>query len=150
MSFDIKKLDISGKIVLASAAVGLLGLLLPWVELKGLGSTSGIGNFWCIVFTVICWGIPLYTIFTGKASNSAAIIGGGVVGFIFTLIFYSKNTITVFDKSANLSGSGLYIYLCSTIALMIAGILSTKTKDPAEMIQKTIADAKEIKNIFTK
>lgn len=120
---NFKQLSLGKKIILITTVIALISLFLPWVEL-GILSASGFqqdGYLFLIAFIY-----PIYCVFKNKYINKIGGLACGIVALIVSIFYISSKSDELFGASINVAGSGAYLFLISTIGLIIGVVLDKR------------------------
>ncbi len=118
--FDYTKWKIGAKLICASAIVAFVSLLMPWTDI-GIASKSGFGLAGILLLLLFTY--PVLAVLKNLAIIKPVGIACGVIGLIGATIYYSTNSVSIFNESTNISGSGLFVYMIAAIVLMVATYL---------------------------
>ena len=131
MKIDIKinskDLDKSQLIILVSTFFAFISLFLPWVNAAFVTASSFQMNTFLFMLLYI---LPVYQVFNRKkffidpTHNFIVEVGAGVLATFFTIIFILTRSTNLFGHSVNLSGSGSYLFLFSSLALTYGSYLN--------------------------
>lgn len=128
-----KRLSLGGKIVVCALAVQIISLFMPWVDL-GFITASGFNQQGFLLF--IPTGYLIYLVVMNKEMNRVlglVLSGASALGAIY---FMTSKSLDMFGSSANVSGSGLYLFLLASL-VFVAGIYMYK---PFVMDEKVIVE----------
>lgn len=120
---NFKQLSLGKKIILITTVIALISLFLPWVEL-GILSASGFqqgGYLFLIAFIY-----PVYCVLKNTYINKVGGLVCGIVALIASIAYISSKSDELFGASINVAGSGAYLFLISTIGLIIGVILDKR------------------------
>lgn len=120
---NFKQLSLGKKIILITTVIALISLFLPWVEL-GILSASGFqqdGYLFLIAFIY-----PIYCVFKNNYVNKIGGLACGIIALIVSIFYVSSKSDELFGASINVAGSGAYLFLISTIGLIIGVILDKR------------------------
>lgn len=120
---NFKQLSLGKKIILITTVIALISLFLPWVEL-GILSASGFqqgGYLFLIAFIY-----PVYCVLKNTYINKVGGLVCGIVALIASIAYISSKSDEIFGTAINVAGSGAYLFLISTIGLIIGVILDKR------------------------
>ncbi|GED18308.1 hypothetical protein [Kurthia gibsonii] len=120
---NFKQLSLGKKIILITTVLALISLFLPWVEL-GILSASGFqqgGYLFLIAFIY-----PVYCVLKNTYINKVGGLVCGIVALIASIAYISSKSDEIFGTAINVAGSGAYLFLISTIGLIIGVILDKR------------------------
>ncbi|MEB7773163.1 hypothetical protein [Kurthia gibsonii] len=120
---NFKQLSLGKKIILITTAIALISLFLPWVEL-GILSASGFqqgGYLFLIAFIY-----PVYCVLKNTYINKVGGLVCGIVALIASIAYISSKSDEIFGTAINVAGSGAYLFLISTIGLIIGVVLDKR------------------------
>lgn len=122
-NMNFKQLSLGKKIILITTVIALISLFLPWVEL-GILSASGFqqgGYLFLIAFIY-----PVYCVLKNTYINKVGGLVCGIVALIASIAYISSKSDEIFGTAINVAGSGAYLFLISTIGLIIGVILDKR------------------------
>lgn len=122
-NMNFKQLSLGKKIILITTVIALISLFLPWVEL-GILSTSGFqqgGYLFLIAFIY-----PVYCVLKNTYINKVGGLVCGIVALIASTAYISSKSDEIFGTAINVAGSGAYLFLISTIGLIIGVVLDKR------------------------
>lgn len=122
-NMNFKQLSLGKKIILITTVIALISLFLPWVEL-GILSTSGFqqgGYLFLIAFIY-----PVYCVLKNTYINKVGGLVCGIVALIASIAYISSKSDEIFGTAINVAGSGTYLFLISTIGLIIGVVLDKR------------------------
>ncbi|MFP7359601.1 hypothetical protein D6T70_02990 [Kurthia gibsonii] len=120
---NFKQLSLGKKIILITTVIALISLFLPWVELSIL-SASGFqqgGYLFLIAFIY-----PVYCVLKNTYINKVGGLVCGIVALIASIAYISSKSDEIFGTAINVAGSGAYLFLISTIGLIIGVVLDKR------------------------
>lgn len=120
---NFKQLSLGKKIILITTVLALISLFLPWVEL-GILSASGFqqgGYLFLIAFIY-----PVYCVLKNTYINKVGGLVCGIVALIASIAYISSKSDEIFGTAINVAGSGAYLFLISTIGLIIGIVLDKR------------------------
>lgn len=120
---NFKQLSLGKKIILITTVIALISLFLPWVEL-GILSASGFqqgGYLFLIAFIY-----PVYCVLRNTYINKVGGLVCGIVALIASIAYISSKSDEIFGTAINVAGSGAYLFLISTIGLIIGVVLDKR------------------------
>lgn len=120
---NFKQLSLGKKIILITTIIALISLFLPWVEL-GILSASGFqqgGYLFLIAFIY-----PVYCVLKNTYINKVGGLVCGIVALIASIAYISSKSDEIFGTAINVAGSGAYLFLISTIGLIIGVVLDKR------------------------
>lgn len=120
---NFKQLSLGKKIILITTVIALISLFLPWVEL-GILSASGFqqgGYLFLIAFIY-----PVYCVLKNTYINKVGGLVCGIVALIASIAYISSKSDEIFGTAINVAGSGVYLFLISTIGLIIGVVLDKR------------------------
>ena len=120
---NFKQLSLGKKIILITTVIALISLFLPWVEL-GILSASGFqqgGYLFLIAFIY-----PVYCVLKNTYINKVGGLVCGIVALIASIAYISSKSVEIFGTAINVAGSGAYLFLISTIGLIIGVVLDKR------------------------
>lgn len=120
---NFKQLSLGKKIILITTVIALISLFLPWVEL-GILSASGFqqgGYLFLIAFIY-----PVYCVLKNTYINKVGGLVCGIVALIAPIAYISSKSDEIFGTAINVAGSGAYLFLISTIGLIIGVVLDKR------------------------
>lgn len=120
---NFKQLSLGKKIILITTVIAIISLFLPWVEL-GILSASGFqqgGYLFLIAFIY-----PIYCVFKNTYINKVGGLVCGIVALIASIAYISSKSDEIFGTAINVAGSGAYLFLISTIGLIIGVVLDKR------------------------
>ncbi len=120
---NFKQLSLGKKIILITTVIALISLFLPWVEL-GILSASGFqqgGYLFLIAFIY-----PVYCVLKNTYINKVGGLVCGIVALIASIAYISSKSDEIFGTAINVAGSGAYLFLISTIGLIIGVVLDKR------------------------
>jgi hypothetical protein len=130
MKIDIKinskNLDKGQLIILVSTFFAFISLFLPWVNAAFITAGSFQMNTFLFMLLYI---LPVYQVFNRKkffvdpTHNFIVEVGSGVLASFFTIIFILTRSTNLLGHNVNLSGSGSYLFLFSSLALTYGSYL---------------------------
>lgn len=122
-NMNFKQLSLGKKIILITTVLALISLFLPWVEL-GILSASGFqqgGYLFLIAFIY-----PVYCVLKNTYINKVGGLVCGIVALIASIAYISSKSDEIFGTAINVAGSGAYLFLISTIGLIIGIVLDKR------------------------
>lgn len=122
-NMNFKQLSLGKKIILITTVIALISLFLPWVEL-GILSASGFpqgGYLFLIAFIY-----PVYCVLKNTYINKVGGLVCGIVALIASIAYISSKSDEIFGTAINVAGSGAYLFLISTIGLIIGVVLDKR------------------------
>ncbi len=122
-NMNFKQLSLGKKIILITTVIALISLFLPWVEL-GILSASGFqqgGYLFLIAFIY-----PVYCVLKNTYINKVGGLVCGIVALIASIAYISSKSDEIFGTAINVAGSGAYLFLISTIGLIIGIVLDKR------------------------
>lgn len=122
-NINFKQLSLGKKIILITTVIALISLFLPWVEL-GILSASGFqqgGYLFLIAFIY-----PVYCVLKNTYINKVGGLVCGIVALIASIAYISSKSDEIFGTAINVAGSGAYLFLISTIGLIIGVVLDKR------------------------
>lgn len=122
-NMNFKQLSLGKKIILITTVIALISLFLPWVEL-GILSASGFqqgGYLFLIAFIY-----PVYCVLKNTYINKVGGLVCGIVALIASIAYISSKSDEIFGTAINVAGSGAYLFLISTIGLIIGVVLAKR------------------------
>lgn len=122
-NMNFKQLSLGKKIILITTVIALISLFLPWVEL-GILSASGFqqgGYLFLIAFIY-----PVYCVLRNTYINKVGGLVCGIVALIASIAYISSKSDEIFGTAINVAGSGAYLFLISTIGLIIGVVLDKR------------------------
>lgn len=120
---NFKQLSLGKKIILITTVIAFISLFLPWVEL-GILSASGFqqgGYLFLIAFIY-----PVYCVLKNTYINKVGGLVCGIVALIASIAYISSKSDEIFGTAINVAGSGAYLFLISTIGLIIGVVLDKR------------------------
>ncbi|WP_338838402.1 hypothetical protein WDR10_14855 [Kurthia gibsonii] len=120
---NFKQLSLGKKIILITTVIALISLFLPWVEL-GILSASGFqqgGYLFLIAFIY-----PVYCVLKNTYINKVGGLVCGIVALIASIAYINSKSDEIFGTAINVAGSGAYLFLISTIGLIIGVVLDKR------------------------
>lgn len=120
---NFKQLSLGKKIILITTVIALISLFLPWVEL-GILSASDFqqgGYLFLIAFIY-----PVYCVLKNTYINKVGGLVCGIVALIASIAYISSKSDEIFGTAINVAGSGAYLFLISTIGLIIGIVLDKR------------------------
>ena len=120
---NFKQLSLGKKIILITTVIALISLFLPWVEL-GILSASVFqqgGYLFLIAFIY-----PVYCVLKNTYINKVGGLVCGIVALIASIAYISSKSDEIFGTAINVAGSGAYLFLISTIGLIIGVVLDKR------------------------
>jgi len=122
MKFDWKNWSFGGKIIFVAACIATASMLMNWVDI-GIASQSGLtqGAF----FFLCLWIYPILMLFKNKAIHHVWGLLCSIASVIVTLLYISSKSIQLFEETVNAAATGAYLFLLSSIALIV-GIVKYK------------------------
>lgn len=120
---NFKQLSLGKKIILITTIIAIISLFLPWVEL-GILSASGFqqgGYLFLIAFIY-----PVYCVLKNTYINKVGGLVCGIVALIASIAYISSKSDEIFGTAINVAGSGAYLFLISTIGLIIGVVLDKR------------------------
>lgn len=69
---------------------------------------------------------PIYCVFKNKYINKIGGLACGIVALIVSIFYISSKSDELFGASINVAGSGAYLFLISTIGLIIGVVLDKR------------------------
>lgn len=122
-NMNFKQVSLGKKIILITTVLALISLFLPWVEL-GILSASGFqqgGYLFLIAFIY-----PVYCVLKNTYINKVGGLVCGIVALIASIAYISSKSDEIFGTAINVAGSGAYLFLISTIGLIIGIVLDKR------------------------
>lgn len=122
-NMNFKQLSLGKKIILITTVIALISLFLPWVEL-GILSASDFqqgGYLFLIAFIY-----PVYCVLKNTYINKVGGLVCGIVALIASIAYISSKSDEIFGTAINVAGSGAYLFLISTIGLIIGIVLDKR------------------------
>lgn len=129
--------NFGGKLIFISVIVAILSLFLPWADL-GIFSVSGFqqdGYLFLLFFLY-----PIYKVLKNQKINKVIGLIFSVVVFIMSIIFFVSKNVDLFGSTVNAAGMGLYVFIISTIMLIIGVIKYSKIEEDIETESEIISD----------
>ena len=121
--------NIGGKIIFTSACVAIISFLFAWVDI-GLVSQNGISQGTFLLGALYVY--PVLKLLKNQSIERKWGIACGVASIVLTIIYISSKSVSMFGKSINASGSGAFLFLLASIALII-GILKYSRIEISEL-----------------
>ncbi len=124
----VKEWNIGGKIIFISACISTLSMFMNWVDI-GLVSQSGLtqGTFIFLGFYIY----PVLMLFKNKSISKTWGLVCSIVAIIFTLIYIDSKSIEFMGNKINASATGAWLFLLSSIALVV-GVVKYRPKNKDE------------------
>ena len=111
--------NVGGKTIFAAACAAIFSMLLKWVSVGPL-SQNGLSQG--AVLLLGLWVYPVLMLLKNKPINQIAGLACSILSVLFTLGFITSKSVEMFGKTVNASGSGAWLFLLASIALII-GVL---------------------------
>ena len=112
----LKQWLLEGKLALFAIFLGVASLGLPWIDL-GVYSTDGINTHGFVA--LVPWIYPMVVILARKALNKILVTTILLNSAIFAAVFALNFTTMFVGREINISGSGLHLFILSTILLFV-------------------------------
>lgn len=128
MKFDWKNWNTGGKTIFAATTASAVSMFMNWTDI-GFASQSGFSQQ-AFLFLVL-W---IYPVFKLLKNHPISRIGGvtcSIASIALTLAYINSKSVDVFGHSGNVAGTGAWIFMFASIALLI-GVLKYS---PAEAIE---------------
>lgn len=109
-----KNWNSGGWITALSAAVAVLSLFLPWVNMV-LVSSNGLASGG--IFALVLYAYPVWIVITNRDLNKAAGVICGIAAALYAVLFIQHQMIDVFGYGANFSAIGVYVFLVASLGL---------------------------------
>lgn len=116
---------------------------MPWAD-TGLGSLSGFGQQGFLLLVLYIY--PVYKILKGDEYNKIIGVILGTIVSIFSILFAFGNTIDLFWENVNVTGAGLYVFICASIGFTAGNVLYDGTIKKEELSK----DFDEVKSYVRK
>ncbi|GGA90395.1 hypothetical protein [Ornithinibacillus halotolerans] len=131
------------KVFFISAAVAVIGTLLPWVD-AGLFSAKGIDGDGMIIVLLVAASLVIHFIFRQKKPlviNITPIVVGGLSLIITIIAFFNVSSLSSEALIGEFvsHGAGLYLSTFGAIGIFVSGIIGFKNPPAVE----TVAEIEE-------
>lgn len=120
---NFKQLSLGKKIILITTVIALISLFLPWVELGILSASSFQQGGYLFLIAFI---YPVYCVLKNTYINKVGGLVCGIVALIASIAYISSKSDEIFGTAINVAGSGAYLFLISTIGLIIGVVLDKR------------------------
>jgi hypothetical protein len=122
MKFDWKNWNVGGKVIFVAGCVATVSMLMKWVDV-GIASQTGLsqGAFWVLGL----WVYPAIMLFKNKSIHRVWGLACSIASIALTLVYISSKSIKLFGKTLNVAGTGAYLFLFASIALIV-GVVKYK------------------------
>tara|TARA_B100000035_G_C20699216_1_gene421889 strand:+ start:178 stop:570 length:393 start_codon:yes stop_codon:yes gene_type:complete len=117
MSINWKKWNFGRKLMFISSVLALFSLFLPWIDI-GIASRNGFSTLGFIL--LIFYIYPIMNLLKDKEIIKIRGYISSILAVIAGIGWVMSNQATFMGKSINTSGSGLVIFIISSIILVIA------------------------------
>jgi hypothetical protein len=123
LTIEWDKWNLGGRTIFIATCIAIISFLLTWKEF-GPMSQNGIseGMFLLGIFYIY----PIFYLLKNQFIETKWGILCGVIPIISTIIYISSLQVELFGGTANISGIGSYLFLISSIALII-GVIKYET-----------------------
>ena len=120
MKIDFKNWNLGGKIIFVASCVAASSFFLPWIDI-GIASRNGFSQGMFLLSGLFVY--PVLKLLNNMSMSKKVGIACGVISILSGIIYINYNTEKVFNKLINVSGSGVYVFLLASVALIIGVIL---------------------------
>ena len=119
MQFAWQKWNLGGKLIFVAACVATVSMFMKWIDV-GFASRSGwsYGAFLFLGF----WIYPVLMLLKNKEINRIGGLVCSIGSAVVTLLFILSQSEEFFGKTVNVTGTGAYIFLLASIALLVGVI----------------------------
>ena len=122
MKIDWKNWNLGGKIIFVATCVATASMLMPWVD-AGISSRSGLSEL-AFLFLGL-WIYPVNMLFKNKKILRIWGLVCSICSVVFTLGYIMTRTEEFFGETLNLAGTGAYLFLLASIALIVGVVKYT-------------------------
>ena len=105
-----------GKVIFAASCVAVLSMLMAWVDI-GIASQSGLAQG--TVLFLGLWYYPAIKVLKNEAIDNKIGLVCGALSVLFTIGYISSKSVELMGNSVNAAGSGAYVFLLASIALVV-------------------------------
>ncbi|MGL4873969.1 MAG: hypothetical protein ACRC30_04890 [Clostridium sp.] len=122
MNFTNKTL--SEKLYLGAFLVGVISLLLPWVDV-GFASVNGFQQQGYLILIPMLY--PVVTTFMGMNRNKVVNIVLQIIALVFMLYFMSTKSVDAgMFGTVDATGTGMYVMILANIGMVVGAFLERK------------------------
>ena len=131
MKFDWKNWNWGGKVIFVAACVSIVSMFMNWVDI-GIASQSGLTQGAFLLLGL--WVYPGLMLFKNRPIKRGWGLSCSILSVVFTIIYINSKSIALFGKTVNAAGSGAWLFLLASIALIVGVVRygSMKSIDKAE------------------
>lgn len=122
VKFDWKNWNIGGKIIFISSCVSTVSMLMKWVDI-GIASQTGLSQM-----TFLFLGLYVYPVLMLFKNNPIEKLWGipcSIAAVGLAIWYISSKSIELFGNTANAAASGAWLFLLSSIALIVGVVKYT-------------------------
>ena len=119
MKVKFNEWDLGGKLIFISSILAVISLFMPWADL-GIFSVSGFqqdGYLFLVLFIY-----PFYRVMKNQSINKIIGLISSGLAFIISLMFLFSKSVDMFGSTINAGGIGLYLFVITTIGLIVGVI----------------------------
>ena len=129
MKFDWQNWSLGGKVVFVAACVAVVSMFMTWVDI-GFASQSGLtqGTFTLLGF----WVYPVMRLLKNETINRKWGLVCSIASVVFTLGYISSKTIEIFGETVNAASTGAWLFLLTSIALIV-GVVKYDVTESVEL-----------------
>ncbi len=119
MDFNWEGWNSGGKVIFVAGCVAIVSMLMNWVDV-GFLSQSGLsqGSF---LFLGL-WVYPLLMLFKNQPIERVWGLTCSILSVFFTFVYISSKSANLFGNTINAAGTGAWIFLFASIALIVGVI----------------------------
>lgn len=139
----INEFNLGEKIVLGSVIISIISLFMPWVD-AGILTVSGFQQQGFLLLLLFVY--PVYKIIKGEDYNKIIGMISGILAIIILILFYKTKDVDFFGESTNVTGSGMYVFILSSVIFTIGNALTQNNVNKKELTK----DFDEVKDYVKK
>jgi len=120
MKFDWENWGMNGRVIFVALCVALVSMFMSWVDV-GFLSQSGIQQQgWLLL---VFWIYPVYVLLKNLEMNKILGLLTSALSIVGSVAYLNWKTIELFGNTAHVAGTGVWLFLFSSIALFV-GVLN--------------------------
>jgi len=120
VKFDWENWGMNGRVIFMALCVALASMFTSWVDV-GFLSQSGIQQQGWVLF--IFWIYPVYVLLKNLEMNKILGLLSSALSIVGAVAYLNWKTIEFFGNSVHVAGTGVWLFLFSSIALFV-GVLN--------------------------
>jgi len=123
MKINWEHWTIGQRTIFVAGCLATVSLFLPWVDV-GIATSSGFGQAGFIFLALFIY--PVLKVLKNQEISIKWGMVCSILAVVLSIAFAISKTGELFGKTINVSGSGLYLFIACSIALLIGVRKETK------------------------